>query len=199
MSEDEPFLRAILADPDDRVSRLVYADWLDERADPRAEYLRLEARVRETPPGHADLSGLRRRLRELQAQLPSWWVAITGGLHATPTDPDPARVDAVAQALGRRVQYTDDEGYEVSMHAAATGGLTGAMAYLESRSQWRGDFHDVRYHLRLCDSAGREAAWEPETYNPFFGCRVRFLEWYGDVVLFIYEEKHRTYICRFGL
>jgi uncharacterized protein (TIGR02996 family) len=199
MGEDEPFLRAILADLDDRASRLVYADWLDERADPGAEYLRLEVGSREMLPGHPDLPGLRRRMRQLQAQLPSWWVAIVGGLHATPTDPDPARVEAVAQALGRPVQYPDAEGYEISMHAAAASGLTGALAYLESRSQWQGGFHDIRYHLRLRDSAGREAAWEPETYNPFFGCRVGFLEWYGDVVLFIYREKHRTYVCRFGL
>ena len=41
----------------------------------------------------------------------------------------------MAQALGRPVQVTDDEGYEISMHAAATSGLTGTMAYLESRSQ----------------------------------------------------------------
>src|SRR5436305_1163922 len=83
------------------------------------------------------------------------------------------------QALGRPAQYTDDEGYEISMHAAAASGLNGALAYLESRSQWRGGFHDIRYHLRLRDRTGRGAAWEPETYNPFFGCRVRFLEWYG--------------------
>src|SRR4051812_4968247 len=75
MSEDEPFLRAILADPEDRASRLVYAAWLDDRADPRAEYLRLQARVAGMPPGQADLPGLRRRLRELQAGLPPWWVA----------------------------------------------------------------------------------------------------------------------------
>src|SRR3954451_8618726 len=110
MSEDEPFLRAILADPNDLASRLVYADWLDERADPRAEYLRLEARAREMPPGHADLPGLRRALRALQAELPPWWVAIVGGLYATAADPDPARVEEVAQALGRPVQYVDDEG-----------------------------------------------------------------------------------------
>jgi uncharacterized protein (TIGR02996 family) len=38
---DEVFLRAILAEPEDSASRLVYADWLEERGDPRAEVLRL--------------------------------------------------------------------------------------------------------------------------------------------------------------
>lgn len=37
------FLEAICADPDDDVSRLVYADWLDEHDDPdRAEFIRLQ-------------------------------------------------------------------------------------------------------------------------------------------------------------
>lgn len=27
---------------------------------------------------------------------------------------------------------------------------------------------------------------------------MQFLEWYGDIALMIYEEKHCTYACRFG-
>jgi uncharacterized protein (TIGR02996 family) len=37
---DEVFLREILASPEDETPRLIYADWLEERADPRAELLR---------------------------------------------------------------------------------------------------------------------------------------------------------------
>jgi uncharacterized protein (TIGR02996 family) len=37
---DEAFLRAILAAPEDDAPRLVYADWLEERGDVRAELLR---------------------------------------------------------------------------------------------------------------------------------------------------------------
>jgi uncharacterized protein (TIGR02996 family) len=40
MTSDEPFLRAILAAPADAAPRLVYADWLDERGDPRATAFR---------------------------------------------------------------------------------------------------------------------------------------------------------------
>jgi uncharacterized protein (TIGR02996 family) len=39
MSDDLGFLRDIIAHPDDPVPRLVYADWLDERDDPRGEFL----------------------------------------------------------------------------------------------------------------------------------------------------------------
>jgi uncharacterized protein (TIGR02996 family) len=42
VTDDEAFLRAVVAAPGDEVPRLVYADWLDERGDPRGAYLRAE-------------------------------------------------------------------------------------------------------------------------------------------------------------
>ena len=44
MSDESAFLAAVSANPDDDTARLVYADWLQERDDPRAEYVRLEVR-----------------------------------------------------------------------------------------------------------------------------------------------------------
>jgi uncharacterized protein (TIGR02996 family) len=37
---DETFIAAILADPQEEANWLVYADWLEERGDPRAELYR---------------------------------------------------------------------------------------------------------------------------------------------------------------
>src|SRR5262245_38486286 len=45
MNQEEGFLRAIAAEPGDDTVRLVYADWLEERGDPRAEFLRLEHKL----------------------------------------------------------------------------------------------------------------------------------------------------------
>jgi uncharacterized protein (TIGR02996 family) len=42
MAEEDGFLRALLASPSDNALRLVFADWLEERADPRGLFLRLE-------------------------------------------------------------------------------------------------------------------------------------------------------------
>jgi uncharacterized protein (TIGR02996 family) len=43
MTDDPAFLRAICANPDDDLPRLIYADWLDEHGDPdRAEFIRLQ-------------------------------------------------------------------------------------------------------------------------------------------------------------
>lgn len=45
----DDFLKAIAANPADRTLRLVFADWLDEHTDPRAELIRVEEEMRELP------------------------------------------------------------------------------------------------------------------------------------------------------
>jgi uncharacterized protein (TIGR02996 family) len=201
MLEDEPFLRAMLADPDDRVCRQVYADWLADRSDPRAEYPRLAARVAELPFDHPERPELRRWLHDLQQDLPTWWVAIVGGLRAGPkTEPDFApAIEQVARVRHRPTKRQDEKGYDLEVTAAATSPLNGAVAYLESCSKWEGNYHDIHYHLNLRDPSGHVVACDPHTYNPYFGCEPKFLAWYGDAVLFIYREKHSTYAARFGL
>jgi uncharacterized protein (TIGR02996 family) len=42
MSSEESFMKAILEAPDDDALRLVYADWLEERGDPRGEFIRIQ-------------------------------------------------------------------------------------------------------------------------------------------------------------
>ena len=51
--EEGSFLRAAFGDPDDAAPRLVYADWLDERHDPRGEVVRVAERVRRLDPDDA--------------------------------------------------------------------------------------------------------------------------------------------------
>ena len=41
--EPHPLMRTIVDNPDADLPRLVYADWLDERDDPRGAYLRAES------------------------------------------------------------------------------------------------------------------------------------------------------------
>jgi uncharacterized protein (TIGR02996 family) len=71
MNEEAGFLAGLLAEPDDVTTLLVYADWLDDRADPRAEYLRLLA------ANQLD----QRRLAELRRAVdPVWALAVTNRL-----------------------------------------------------------------------------------------------------------------------
>jgi uncharacterized protein (TIGR02996 family) len=44
-SQQWPFLRAILDDYESDVPRLIYADWLEERGDPRAEFIRVQCEL----------------------------------------------------------------------------------------------------------------------------------------------------------
>src|SRR5262249_1642285 len=46
---DDEFLREIERQPAERTLRLVYADWLDERDDPRRALIRIEEEMRQGP------------------------------------------------------------------------------------------------------------------------------------------------------
>jgi uncharacterized protein (TIGR02996 family) len=78
MSQVLSFLRAIAREPDDDAARLVFADWLEERGDRRAEYLRLDSRLQrlaEAEPGYADLKS---RWQELRSRLSPSWLTVLG-------------------------------------------------------------------------------------------------------------------------
>ena len=74
MSAVDAFLQEIIAAPDEDGPRLVYADWLEERGDPRAEFIRVqceEARLGDC----ARRSKLRRRAKLLRERYGSEWTA----------------------------------------------------------------------------------------------------------------------------
>src|SRR5690242_683886 len=68
-----PFIRAIAERPDQDMPRLIYADWLGERGDPRAEFIRVQCTLAnpDTPYSQsADLKATERVLRA--AHLAAW-------------------------------------------------------------------------------------------------------------------------------
>ena len=73
--DDSSFLAAIAADPSNNELRLVYADWLEEQGDRRAEYLRMEVefdqRIGRTPAARR----LRNRLFTLRFAMEPGWLA----------------------------------------------------------------------------------------------------------------------------
>lgn len=104
MTDHTPFLATIARDPADMGPRLVYADWLEERGDPRGEYIRLAIELAHKGPvtqdGYTwndssplcdrttcDVCPLRRRCAALLAEhrrewtmagLPEEWTWCTG-------------------------------------------------------------------------------------------------------------------------
>lgn len=69
MSEESAFLQAIADNPADDAQRLIYADWLDEQNDPRAEYVRLRLQVREKRGRKKALA----RLEEMFTEIDHDW------------------------------------------------------------------------------------------------------------------------------
>ncbi len=68
MKDEMGFLDALLENPDDDTTRLIYADWLEERGDIRGQYLRLEHQLAQIPL----------RLAQLRQQIdPAWLAAVS--------------------------------------------------------------------------------------------------------------------------
>ncbi|QJX00281.1 TIGR02996 domain-containing protein [Frigoriglobus tundricola] len=94
MNEDAAFLAVIKASwqddakKDDDTLRLVYADWLDERDDPRGEYLRLDVEIRLHERGKLPVPAeLLARHLELEGELDSLWVGYVTRVGCDPRVP----------------------------------------------------------------------------------------------------------------
>jgi len=117
---------------------------------------------------------------------------------STGDDPDPRRAVDVCTHLGRPVSLVDAEGYECEI-IDATQSASGAIAYVESRAkELSSGMVDVSIRIHLVTGPDRHDSVDIESYNPFFGCDVRLLEWIDRAAILIYREKHSTYACRFG-
>jgi uncharacterized protein (TIGR02996 family) len=107
VNEEAGFIAALFADPADRTTLLVYADWLDDRGDPRAEFLRIL--VAPVPkPG---------RLAELQLVLDIGWMQLISSRHIgagsrtqykapASTDDVLDRTTVTAERKGVRIELT---------------------------------------------------------------------------------------------
>ena len=85
MTDEAAFLAAIQAAPHDLAPRLVYADWLDDRGDPRGELIRIEEEMLSLPAfadRYWELKPRRNELRELAD--PDWRAAFGYGTVARP-------------------------------------------------------------------------------------------------------------------
>jgi uncharacterized protein (TIGR02996 family) len=83
MVTDANFLDKLLADPKDDTTRLVYADWLEEKGDSesnaKAQFLRLTAEL-VGPSSRKNRKKRRNRLQQLAATLDTYWLAVVSRL-----------------------------------------------------------------------------------------------------------------------
>lgn len=75
-----PFLAAIRAGPEDDGPRLVYADWLEDRGDPRGEFVRVQCELARLRPGDPRGPVLRAREAELLDRYRTGWLRPLGPL-----------------------------------------------------------------------------------------------------------------------
>jgi len=66
---------AVLATPQAREPRVAYSDWLEQRGDPRAEFLRVEFVLRSLDPDHVGWTEAETLLSRLRAGLDADWVS----------------------------------------------------------------------------------------------------------------------------
>src|SRR5215210_3632250 len=97
MSDDRAFLDALRADPSDTARWLVYADWLDDRNDPRGEYIRLVCALALAIYPDPDR---RRRLNAVRPTLPRGWLAEVEQPALLRANPTPYPADWPAFDLG---------------------------------------------------------------------------------------------------
>jgi uncharacterized protein (TIGR02996 family) len=73
--DESIFLQAILDEPEDDGLRLIFADWLDERGDPRAEFIRVQCELAKMSPKHPQRRQLQERERALLYKYERTWLA----------------------------------------------------------------------------------------------------------------------------
>jgi uncharacterized protein (TIGR02996 family) len=78
ITRDEAFLQAILEAPEDDTPRLVYADYLEERGDPRGEFIRVQCALANESEDSPRLQQLRAREEELLEAHRAAWLAPLG-------------------------------------------------------------------------------------------------------------------------
>jgi uncharacterized protein (TIGR02996 family) len=78
MNQEDAFLQDIREHPLDDVPRLVYADWLEERDDPRSRYLRVEVELSRLTEDVVRYAVLEAELQELRATIESEWLEQAG-------------------------------------------------------------------------------------------------------------------------
>lgn len=78
-ADEIAFIREVLFDVNDETPRQVYADWLEERGDRRADFLPIDFVMHETDSSSEMFKQLRAQRDQLIRGLDSQWVALLAG------------------------------------------------------------------------------------------------------------------------
>src|SRR4051812_28022803 len=79
MNHEDAFWQAIRAAPDDDDLRLIFADWLEDRGDPRGPFLRAQVQLAAWPPEAPSRLDLEEQARDLLHEHAEEWTAPVRG------------------------------------------------------------------------------------------------------------------------
>ncbi|MBL8796660.1 MAG: TIGR02996 domain-containing protein [Planctomycetia bacterium] len=105
MNHETGLVESVLESPDDDAPRLVYADWLEERGDPRAEFIRVQCAAARLPADDLRLPGLQARAKQLLAHARDWSAPL--GLEPEACEFRRGFVEAVEVATDRFLERPD--------------------------------------------------------------------------------------------
>src|SRR5262249_53245590 len=153
MRDGDDLLPGILETPDDDAPRLVYADWLEERGDPRAEFIRGQCAAARMAADDHRLPALRERERQLLAEHAQHWCAPLG-LEPGQCEFRRGFVEAVQIHAGRFLEHP-----EALFEAAPVRRI-----HFLHATQWVRDLCDCPWLGRLAtlDLSGNSAIRDPE-------------------------------------
>lgn len=156
---DAEFVNQIKQSPEDNVLRAVYANWLEERGDPRSPFVRLHAKLRTIPPDHSLRPSLESELSDHRAVCPQDWLDVV--------EPERAHLSAMTAEAAAR---TDSPQPQLPM-AGPLCNCTGA-GWNDSRRMPMPKLHDepqdttCRPWLRLCEMIEEAVADGREEFAP---------------------------------
>ena len=103
--------------------------------------------------------------------------------------------DLIKKYLGTDKEFSDQNNYLHEILAMAIKG--DIVCVIESKEKQIKDLLDISIKCKIITNTDVIKEKDIESYNPFFGCEVHFIEWFEDSVIFVYSEKHNTYIGKY--
>ncbi|AFY96445.1 hypothetical protein [Chamaesiphon minutus] len=110
---------------------------------------------------------------------------------------DKSQIELAAKLLNRQIVFTDREGFEREIEAASVHPDNKQIVYLERWEKpediW--GFVEIYYLIYHVNNKGVSKSVGIESYNYYFGCRIRYIAWFDELTaVLIYKEKHSYYL-----
>jgi uncharacterized protein (TIGR02996 family) len=136
MTDEPGFLAQLCDQPHDDTTRLIYADWLEEQGDARAEYLRLEVQVAALDEWSDDCRAKEQQLAHLAKPLSQEWLELVGKRYDVWMVDRPTNLLPVVSTL-----------YQIGLGIAQAIGLVGQLPTTIVQNKLRGSAAMVRDRL----------------------------------------------------